>query len=834
MAERSVIMADFDCCGNVLTPQEMRIEGVQCDASEGRERTFRRIEEIRQSPVVVCADRARLFTESFKATEGRPMVLRWALALKHIAENIPINIGKDDLIVGRGDSHPGKYGILYPEVDGAYMDCLRGQLSQRAESPFDLSDEVAKLLEEEISPYWKGKTFPEKYPMSLPEETRKMIFGPNPDNIIQQLGIVMVTSTMRSSINYTHDYANVLTRGIKDIKREAQEKLTAITNPIELAEKEPFLKAVMITGDAIVAWANRYAKVAREMAENEDNPNRRNELLEIAEICEWVPENPARTFQEALQAQWFTHIFSRLEHNVGAALGNGRMDQYLYPYYCKDIAEGRLTPDKAKELFESLWLNLSEAMIIFVTPTGGGMTEGYAHFEGVTLGGRTREGKDATNELSYLILESKRGLPINYPDLGVRIHAQTPDRFLKNVCEIIKEGQGYPKLLNDEEVIPLYLAKGVAYEDALDYAISGCVENRIPSVDTYINPCGALNMAAALEMALHDGRIKFFSKYQFGLTTGDPREFAVFDDLMNAYKVQYLNMLKHLVAQQAVVDKLKTEFFAAPFTSMIHKLCEEQSQDINGYVSGGFREQYHDAIGFATVIDSLVAVKKLVYDDKKLTMDELLEALDTNFEGKEAIRQMCLNTPKYGNNDPYVDSVGLEIEKIHMNYLKEINGTNGLQLSMRMIPLTAHILMGKIIGATPNGRKAGQYLAEGTSASHGADVKGPTSSLISNANTKNQGYNNRQARLLNVKLSPGTVKGEEGTRKLMSFIRTWNDLKLYHIQFNIINRETLLAAQQDPEKYRNLVVRVAGYSAYFTELTPELQNEIIARTEHSF
>ncbi|MBP1761870.1 MAG: pyruvate-formate lyase, partial [Firmicutes bacterium] len=703
----------------------------------------------------------------------------------------------------------------------------------RPDSPFYLSEETAKIIAEEIAPYWKDKSMPEKYALTLPEETRMVMFGPGKENIYQQLGLIYATGNFRSSHNWTIDYKRVIERGITDIKREAQEKLAAIEYPAELVEKGPFLEAVIITCDAIVTWANRYSQLAREMAEKDTNSERKNELLEIAQICEWVPENPARTFREAMQAQWFQYMFCRIEQLVGGALSLGRMDQYLYPYYKKDLEEGRITPEQAKELFESLWVNMSEAMIILVSPAGGAFTEGYAHFEGVTLGGQTRDGKDATNELSYLILESKRGLPINYPDLGVRIHARTPDKFLHAVTEIIKEGQGYPKLLNDEEVVPLYLAKGVAYDDALDYCISGCVENRIPNVDTYCNPAGVVNVGAAVELTLNDGRIKKYNNYQFGVSTGDPREFATFDDVMKAYRAQHLNLLKHVLIQQAVLDKVKPEFLAAPLTSMSNQICMDECKDINGYLEGGLREKYADAVGYATAVDSLAAVKYLVFDQKKLTMGELIEALDCNFEGKEAIRQMCLNAPKYGNNDPYADKIAKELEKIHFEYLKEQKGVVPEILAMRMVPVTLHIPFGKAVGATPNGRKAGLPLAEGTGASHGCDTKGPTAVLMSNANSKNKGYRNRQARLLNLKLSPGSVKGEEGTRKLMSLIRTWCDLGLYHIQFNIINRETLLAAQKDPEKYRSLVIRVAGYSAYFTELSPELQNEIIARTEHS-
>lgn len=804
----------------VLTPQESRIEGLTEVHQIGRERTFRRLDAIRKSPLKLGIDRARLLTESFKNTEGRPLVLRWAIALKHIAEQMPLSIGEDDLIIGKGDSQSGRCGILYPEVDGALVDKLQ------APTP-----EVDKILKEEIAPYWKGHTLAEKYGKSMPEETRRLIFGDDPENIQKQLGLVMPSGTARSAMNFTQDFQKVVDRGIKDIKLKAQAMLDALESPVDKVEKGPFLEAVIITCDAIILWANRYAKLAREMAEKENNSARKEELLGIAQTCEWVPENPARTFREALQAAWFVQIFSRVEQKIGAALGNGRMDQYLYPYYQKDLKEGRITPAQAKELLESIWLNMAEAKMIFITPTGG-ISEGYAHFEGVTLGGVTKDGKDATNELSYLILESKDSLPLPYPDMGVRIHAKTPEKFLRFVCEVIKSGQGYPKLLNDEEVIPLYLFKGIPYEDALDYSITGTVEHRVPNYETYINPCGVINMPAALELALNNGKTKKYGDMQLGLETGDPRQFASFADLMKAYGAQHLYLLKHLVAQQAVIDTMKTEFFAAPFTSMLHDRCMDQAKDINGDIDNSFKEQFHDAVGFGTVIDSLAAIKKWVYDEKKLSMAELLDALHVDFEGKETIRKMCLEAPKYGTNDPYADDIGKEIERIHMEYLKSICGLNGELLTMRMVPVTNHIAMGKITGASANGRKAGVYLSEGTSATQGSSAKNPLDLLHSNASTKNKKFKGRQARLLNLDLSPASVEGEEGTTKLMTLIRNWCDLKLYHIQFNVINKETLQNAQKNPEKYHNLMINVAGYNDYFCDLGADVQNEMIARNQY--
>lgn len=818
----------------ILTPQEQWLEGTMKNEEQGRERTFKRLDAIRKSPIYLCTDRARLFTEGMKMNERKPLELRWALALKHIAENMPLYISEDELIVGRGESRPGRCGMLYPEIDGAYMDRVGRDMCNRPDAPYFISDEDYEIMTKEIAPYWKDKSFPEAFAMGLPEETRRIIFGEDQDNLYQQQGIVFATGNTRSSQNWVQDYGKILHRGVKGLREDVQKRLDALREqPGQWAAKGPFLEAALVTCDALVIWAKRHAVLARKMADTEQNPNRKQELLEIAEACAWVPENPARTFREALQSEWFVYMFTRIEQLVGASLSMGRLDQLLYPYYAKDLAEGRITRTEARELFESIWVNMSEAMIILASPAGGVFSEGYAHFEGVTLGGQTRDGRDATNDLSYVILESKKGIPINYPDLAVRIHGKTPEKFLKAVAEVIKDGQGYPKLFNDEELVPLYLAKGVKYEDALDYCICSCAENRVLNVDNYIHPAGTLNMGAMIEITLHNGRSPRYQNGLFGLETGDPHDFQTFEEFFAAYKKQHLYFLDHVIAQQAVLDEVVPKFLAAPLTSMLHDLCMEQCKDINDYISDGLREKFCDMTGFGTAADSLAAIKKLVYDEKKVTMDELILAIDANFEGYEVIHQLCLNAPKYGNNDPYVDDIAKAVDELHIQHLSQQYGVVPEIVSMRMVPVTIHVYLGQLTGATPNGRLANMPLSEGSSASHGCDLNGPTSNMISNANSKNIRYRNRHVRLLNMKLSPGSVAGEEGTRKLMSLIRTWCDLKLYHIQFNIINRETLVAAKEDPEKYRNLVVRVAGYSAYFTELSPDLQNEIIARTEHT-
>lgn len=815
----------------ILSPQEERIEnGTELENTNSRIKNI--LEEFRDTKPKIDIERAKYFTESFKETEGEPLILRWSKALLHYANNATVYIDDNQLIVGRS-GYKGRYGILYPELDGDFLDEAINNLPEREVSPFDISEEDAQIVINEISPYWKGKTFHETLAKAIPNETIKLTY--NPENLSDSRFIVNETASFRSSIQWVHDYEKVLKVGFNGIKSEALEKLKELDefSPINNTEKIPFLEAIINVSNAIIIWAKRHGDLASELAQKESDNIRKSELEKIAEICYHVPANPARNFHEALQSQWFTQMFSRIEQKTGTIISNGRMDQYLYSYYKNDVEEGILDDEKVLELLGCVWTSMAQFIDLYLSNTGGAFNEGYAHWEAVTIGGQTKDGLDATNELTYLFLQSKRQFPLNYPDLAARIHTRAPRRYLFEVAETIKEGSGFPKLINDEEVVPLLLSKGATFEEAYDYAVSGCAEARMPNRDTYTSPCAYINFAAAIEMALYNGKMKKYGDEVLGVETGNPEEFKSFHEFLNAYLIQQKNFLKHAFIQQYEIIKLRQEHFAAPLSSSLHKLCLENYKDIhNPKIEGGIDLGYFEFIGYGTVIDSLVAIKKVIFEDKKISMRELINALENNFKGYEKVRQLLINAPKYGNDDEYADSIGrildLEALKFTEKYSKEL----GVHLDLRYVPFTSHVPFGKVVSATPNGRFSGTPLADGSSASHGADKNGPTAILLSNFESKNYGFKNRAARLLNIKLSPSCVKGEVGTEKLVSFIQTWCDLKLWHLQFNIINKETLIEAKKNPEKYRNLLVRVAGYSAYFVELSEELQNDIIERTEH--
>jgi formate C-acetyltransferase len=682
-----------------------------------------------------------------------------------------------------------------------------------------VTEEDVRIINEELRPYWQGRQYHTAFMGALPEETRRLV---------ERYFVLTPTATARSCLAWNHDYEKVLKRGLAGIREEAQERLASLDpmDPRGTLENAPFLHAVVLVCDGITRFARRYAELARELAGAESSPQRQLELREIADVC----------FREAVQSQWLIQTASRLEQRIGGTVGNGRIDQYLQPFYEKDLADGRITSDEALELLECLWIGMAKNVEIYTSPGSLSYTQGYAHWEATTIGGQTADGRDATNDLSYLMLQSKREFPLNYPDLAARIHAGTPDRFLHEVCETIKEGTGFPpKLFFDEEIIPLFLAKGAPMDEANDYCLAGCTEAKLLNRDGVTTGCAWLNLGALLEMALRDGHVKRLGEQRLGAATGDAREFRSFDDVWDAFCKQAENAMRHTFAQQWVADTLKPRFIAAPLSSMLHDLCMNDCKDMHdGPVEGALYLGFIDTLGFGTAIDSLAAIKRLVFDEQKLCMGELLDAIDDDFEGHEAIRQLCLNAPKYGNDDPYADAIGREIEDTFCRITRQYPTAFGGELDVRYVTITAHIPFGAVLGATPDGRRAGEPVSEGVSPSQGADRNGPTASLISATNTRSEARKERAARLLNMKLSPSATAGPEGTRKLMSLIRTACDLKLWHLQFNIVNRATLLAAQKDPERYGNLLVRVAGYSAYFVDLSPELQNEIINRTEHGF
>ena len=604
----------IECCRSPHEQMLMdKIEGKPNKFRESHSRVFTILDSIEGLKPEIDIEQALYFTESMRQTEGEALVLRWAKAMKHIAENITVYIDDHQLLAGRSGVQ-GRYGILYPELDGDFLDMAVEELPTRTESPFSISPENAKTVVEQIAPYWKGKTYHEALNRAIPQETHKLTYD-DPDGLMSRF-IVNETSSFRSALQWVHDYEKVLKRGFGGLRKEAQEKLAHLDplSPLDNTEKKPFLEAMVLICDAIIKWANRHADLAEKMAAEEDEPQRKQELELIAANCRHVPEHPARTFHEAVQSQWFTQMFSRMEQKTGTIISNGRMDQYFYPYYKRDVAAGILDEDKAIELIELMYVSMAQFVDLYISPTGGAFNEGYAHWEAVTVGGQTPDGLDATNELTYLFLRSKREFPHHYPDLAARIHSRSPDRYLYEVAETIKEGSGFPKLINDEEIIPLHLSKGAEFEEIYDYAVSGCAEIRMPNRDTYTSGCAYINFAAALEMTLYNGKMLKFGDQQLSLETGDPTDFETWEQFWNAFTEQQINFIKHAFIQQYHIIRLRHEHFAAPMGSVLHDLCMKHCLDLHTpQIPEGINLGYFECIGYGTVVDSLSAIKKLVF-----------------------------------------------------------------------------------------------------------------------------------------------------------------------------------------------------------------------------
>ncbi len=823
----------------VYTHQESRILNGQMQqlhcVGEGvmRPRIDAILKDFRNNKPRLSIDRALWFTRGYKANQHLPLNLRWARAMDAVFRNIAVHIGSQELIVGRGGP-VGRYGVLYPELEGGYFAQI-GKIPLEEEGrPYLFTAEDVQVLNEEIVPFWIGRTFHEAHGEIMPSEVVRLLW--NNDDIYDPSFIVHQTATLRHSIQWVLDYKKVLQKGFFGIKEDALQKIDEldIDNSEHNFNKLPFYKAVITICDGIVAFAQRYSQEAISLAQKEIDAKRKAELELIAATCAHVPEHPARTFHEAIQSQWFTQLASRFEQIHGGIIGNGRVDQYFYPYYQKDKQDGILDDEHTLELLELLWLNIAQSIRIQPSPAGFKIYEGNAHFETTTVGGVDKNGKDASNELSYLVLQTKKELPLDYPDLAVRIHSATPDRFLAAVCDLIKEGTGFPKIMNDEDIIPVLLSKGARLDEARDYNPSGCTEVRLANRSTYFTGTTWLNLGAVMELTLRNGRMKKTGDRLISIETGNPLNFKSFEKFFTAFKTQLTYIQKQIFIQQYLADTLRPDFLAAPFLSSLHDLCMVDGKDVNqGTIKDGMSLGGQTApVGFGTVIDSLAAVRHIVYEEKTVSMDALLESLENDFEDAEMIRQRCLKAPKFGNLIQEVDELGRDLEEIMLAMFDKHTNAYGGRPEMMYVPVTSHIPMGRVVSATPNGRKAGVALSEGISPTQGADISGPTTTISSIAATKFTPGMQRAARLLNIKLTPQAVAGERGTRNLAQLIRCICEQKHWHVQFSVINRETLLAARKDPEKFRNLLVRVAGYSAFFVDLSPALQQEIIERTEH--
>ncbi|MEW6425065.1 MAG: formate C-acetyltransferase/glycerol dehydratase family glycyl radical enzyme [Bacillota bacterium] len=766
----------------------------------------------------ICIERGYLMTKSYMETEGEPAVIRRAKALEKILKEMSISIEDGELIVGRGSSKL-RGGVLTPELNSSWYLEEMDLLSEREWDRFALLTEEEKAKIKEFLPYWKRKSLFSMWSARIPENALRLY------NKIQAGGAFCGNNQYYGHVGV--DYERVLTKGLTGIKKQVDEELGKLNlAKVKDFEKYQFLKAVNITLEAAIGFARRYAELAASMAEKESDIQRKAELERIAEVCNWVPANPARTFYEAIQSLWFSFLVIQIE-SFGPGVGFLRADQYLYPFYKKDIEEGRITREEALELIELLYIKTNELVIPYPTEVSK-IFAGFTMSANVTLGGLTKDGKDAVNELSYLFLEAEKEVGLNSEDIIIRVHKKNPDAFLIKACEVAKALRGKIKFVSDETIIQQLIKDGKPVEYARDYAITGCNSPTVPGYSLDI-PGGIVNLPLMLELALNNG-VSRITGEQIGPKTGDPREFKSYDEVWDAYKKQVEALIPVALLFRNVDKQLFAEFLQSPFQSALYHNCIEKGLDV---INGGTAPYISFAIslgGAPNVGDSLAAIKKVVFEDKKVTMDKLIDALDKNFEGEEEVLHMLKAAPKFGNNDDYVDSIVNDVLTHAAGEVAKYRGFRGAVSNAAAGVITANIPLGYLVGALPGGRRAGEPLAEGgISPYQGRNVCGPTATMMSVA--KLDHLKLTHGSVLNMRFSPGALKDESKIRKFAALIRTFLEAGGALVQFNIVSTDVLRDAQRYPEKYKDLLVRVATYSAYFVELSPELQNDIIARFE---
>ncbi|SFG93319.1 formate C-acetyltransferase [Desulfotomaculum arcticum] len=767
----------------------------------------------------ISVERAVIFTASHKNTEGESVIIRRAKAFNEVCKSIPVTIFDNELIVGSiGEFR--RTGIICPEYAWKWVDEEMDSFESRNQDPYSIDDQAKQVLRRDIFPYWQGKSLEETFLSRINEETAKILID---------TGIIDNDSKWRSAVGeITADYQDVLfKKGFGGLKNEALKNLQDL-EPItaEALEKIDFYRSAVLVCDGIIILARRYAEKAAQLAQQETNIIRKQELLEVAKVCGKVPEYPPENFYEAIQSVWFTQLGSILSEN-SLALNLGRFDQYMYPYLANDLKNGTITGEKAQELIECLWIKLSE-WVWAISSNTAKFFAGYNSFQNLTVGGRTRDGRDATNELSHMCLKATENVRTHQPGLSVRIHPDAPEEFLLAVCKLISAGTGFPAVHNDRIGSDMLLAAGLAPEDARDWSNCGCVVPHFRKVGEWTAAVN-INLAAALEYALNSGKSRITGK-EMGLKEKPGSPVTGYEEVKTAFYKQLANLIKHSVIGTVTAQQVHAEMVPRPYLSMLVDGCLEKGRDLS---KGGARYNVGPVltgIGVADAANSLAVIKKLVFEDKKYTLEELNAALDANWEGYEELRRAALACPKYGNDDDYVDAIAVELTDFYHQEVRSYRDYFGSPFNSAFMGISNYIPAGSVIGATPDGRKTKTPLTEGVSPHAGTDLTSPTAAMRSAAKINHDVHSG--GTLLNVKFAPEFLRSERNLKNLASLIRAYFALGAFHVQFNVISTEILRKAQAHPEEYRDLLVRVAGYSTQFINLSREAQEAIIARTTY--
>ena len=761
-------------------------------------------------------ERAELMTEFYRHSRETSAPVRRALAFEYLMENKTIYISDGELIVGERGPAP-KGTPTYPELCCHSLQDLQ-ILNDRKKISFAVDDQTRRAYEDRIIPFWQGRSIRDILFAEMSGEWKKAY----------EAGVYTEFMEQRAPGHTVAD-DKIYRKGFLDFKADIERSVQSLDyhNDPEAHNKQKELEAMSICCDAIIRFAERHAEKARELAEHEADPQRKKELERTAEVCSHVPAHAPRDFWEALQAYWFVHLGVITELNTWDSFCPGHLDQHLYPFYKKGLEDGSLTREQAEELLQCLWVKFNNQP----APPKVGVTAEesatYTDFANINLGGLRSDGSDGVNEASYLLLDVIDEIRLTQPSSNIQLSKKSPDRFLKRACEIIRKGWGQPSIFNADLVVEELVRQGKSIEDARSGGTSGCVETGCFGKEAYILT-GYMNLPKILEVTVNNGIDPRTGK-KIGLETGDPTQFTSFEELFDAFTRQLKHFVDIKTKGNNVIERLFATHMPAAFLSILIDDCIKSGKDYN---DGGprYNTTYIMGVGIGTLTDSLAAVKYHVFDEKSLTMEQLLVVLRHNFQGHERIRQMLWNkTPKYGNDDEYADSLLRASSDAFDQTVSGRMNTKGGFYAVNYLSTTCHIYFGSVLGATPDGRRAQEPVSEGVSPVQGADRHGPTAVMKSVAKMDQV---RTGGTLLNQKFSPSLLEGEEGIDNLAHLVRSYFKLDGHHIQLNVVTAETLRSAQANPEKYRDLIVRVAGYSDYFCDLGKVLQDEIIARTEH--
>ena len=812
------------------------------------------------------ADRAELITESYKQTEGQPIIKRRSAAFRHILENIPIVIRPDELIVGSNSIAP-RGCQTFPEYSYEWLELEYDTFATREADPFYISPSTVERLKK-VYPYWKGKTVSDLATESMDEKVRDVFFNH---------GIFTVGNYFYNGIGHINvDYAKVINCGLESIIEDAQNRINNLSmGKGDYIRRKRFLEAVIESCEAVITYARRYSALALDMASQCTDSVRKAELLRIAEACDRVPAKPARSFYEACQAFWFIQQLLQCESS-GHSISPGRFDRYMYPLFKQDIDSGKLTIEQAQEYLDCIWVKLNDLNKVRDAASAEGFA-GYGLFQNLIVGGQDESGLDTTNELSYMCMEAQLHVRLPQPSLSIRVWNGTPHDLLIKAASVVREGLGVPAFYNDEVIIPSIMSKGLTLEDARDYCIIGCVEPQKGAKTDGWHDAAFFNMCRPLELVFSNGVDK---GEQIGPQTGDVEKMTTFEEFYEAYKTQELALIEMMVHADNAVDYAHSIRCPLPFQSCLCDDCMDKGLSLQ---EGGAHYNFTGPQGFgiANMTDALIAMRTLVFEEKKVSMAEMKQALADNFgkgimpkkaleltieaskianaqgidvnekfisevykslttastisDAKKAryqeILDMIAELPKYGNDIREVDLFAREVCNTYTKPFENFTNNRGGVYQAGLYPVSANVPLGYQTGATPDGRLAYTPIADGVGPASGRDVLGPTATANSVARLDHGIASN--GTLFNQKFHPSALSGMEGLEKFVAYLRGYFDQKGMHVQYNVISRETLLDAQKHPENYKNLVVRVAGYSALFTTLSRSLQDDIINRTEQT-